>query len=221
MIPIISVVGRSDSGKTTLIEKLLDELSSRNYRVGTIKHDVHGFDIDKPGKDSWRHGQAGSRLVAISAPDKVAAYEKVTRELSLDEIVARYFYDVDLILTEGFKQESELKIEIRRGPNNDELLSPKSQLLFIAGDIDKIGPEFNEIRVIDLNDPKTMVDIIEQELLSRDLPQVSLYADGKKIPLNKIMKPMVLNTFLGLIASLKGVDNPQDVRLRVHRRRKK
>ena len=218
MIPIISVVGRSDSGKTTLIEKLLAELASRGYNVGTVKHDVHGFDIDKPGKDSWRHSQAGSRLVAISSPDKVAVYEKVARELSLDEIVTRYFYDVDLILTEGFKREAKLKIEIMRG-SKQELLSPRAQILFVASDIDATDAKPDEPNIIDLNDPKKMVDIIEDKVLSRDIPQVSLYADGKKIPLNKIMKPMVLNTFLGLIASLKGVDDPQDVRLRIHRRR--
>ncbi len=218
MIPIISVVGRSDSGKTTLIEKLLAELASRGYNVGTVKHDVHGFDIDKPGKDSWRHSQAGSRLVAISSPDKVAVYEKVARELSLDEIVTRYFYDVDLILTEGFKREAKLKIEIMRG-SKQELLSPRAQILFVASDIDVTDAKSDEPNIIDLNDPKKMVDIIEDKVLSRDIPQVSLYADGKKIPLNKIMKPMVLNTFLGLIASLKGVDDPQDISLRIHRRR--
>jgi len=219
MIPIISVVGLSDSGKTTLIEKLIPELISRGYSVGTIKHDVHGFDIDKPGKDSWRHGQAGSRSVAISSPDKVASYEKVERELTLDEIADRYFYDVDLILTEGFKREGKLKIEIMRGAITDKPLSPRSQLLFIASDADDAAGKPDGLSILDLNDPIKMVDAIEETVLSRNLDQVSLYVDGKRIPLNKIMKPMVLNTFLGLITSLKWVDNPQDIQLRIHRRR--
>ena len=57
MIPIVSIVGKSDSGKTTLIEKLLPELTRRGYRIATVKHDVHGFEVDREGKDSWRHKQ--------------------------------------------------------------------------------------------------------------------------------------------------------------------
>ena len=62
LIPVVSVVGVSDSGKTTLMERLLKEIKSRGWRVATIKHDLHGFDIDKPGKDSWRHARAGADI---------------------------------------------------------------------------------------------------------------------------------------------------------------
>lgn len=78
IIPIICVVGRSKSGKTTLLEKLIPELKRRGYRVATIKHHSHpGFEIDVPGKDTWRHAQAGSDHVIISAPDKVADRKSV------------------------------------------------------------------------------------------------------------------------------------------------
>ena len=66
MPPIVSIVGKSDSGKTTLLEKLVAAIRSRGYRVGTIKHDTHGFDIDHEGKDSWRHKKAGARTVVLS-----------------------------------------------------------------------------------------------------------------------------------------------------------
>ena len=72
MIPIISIVGKSDSGKTTLIEKIIPELNKRGYRVATVKHDVHGFDIDIEGKDSWRHKNSGAHTVVISSPQKIA-----------------------------------------------------------------------------------------------------------------------------------------------------
>ena len=79
MIPIISIVGKSDSGKTTLIEKLLPELVRRSYRIATVKHDVHGFEVDREGKDSWRHKKAGAHTVIISSPRRWHSYETLTR----------------------------------------------------------------------------------------------------------------------------------------------
>ncbi|UCF95758.1 MAG: molybdopterin-guanine dinucleotide biosynthesis protein B, partial [Desulfobacterales bacterium] len=69
--PIVSTVGYSGSGKTTLLEKLIAELKQRGFRVGTIKHDVHGFEMDRPGKDSWRHKQAGASVTVISSPYQI------------------------------------------------------------------------------------------------------------------------------------------------------
>ena len=86
MIPIVSVVGKSDSGKTTLIEKLVPELTRRGYRVATVKHDMHGFEVDREGKDSWRHKQAGAHTVVIASPQKIALIRDVERDLTLDEI---------------------------------------------------------------------------------------------------------------------------------------
>jgi molybdopterin-guanine dinucleotide biosynthesis protein B len=97
-IPMISVVGRSDTGKTTLLEKLIVELKQRGYRVATVKHDTHGFDIDQPGKDSWRHAQAGSDVVVISGPNRLALIEKREQEMTLDEIAGRVT-NVHIILT--------------------------------------------------------------------------------------------------------------------------
>jgi len=87
--PIISIVGKSKSGKTTLLEKIIPELKKRNYRVATIKHHAHrGLEIDQPGKDTWRHAQAGSDHIVIVAPDKVASIRKVESAPTLDEIAA-------------------------------------------------------------------------------------------------------------------------------------
>jgi len=76
---MVSIVGKSGSGKTTLLEKVVAELTKRGYRVGTIKHDVHGFEIDHEGKDSWRHKMAGAKTVALSSPDRVAVIKDVTK----------------------------------------------------------------------------------------------------------------------------------------------
>src|SRR4030066_219431 len=107
MIPIVSIVGKSDSGKTTLIEKLLPELGRRGYRVATVKHDVHGFEVDREGKDSWRHKQAGAHTVIISSPQKVALIRDVEKDSTLDEIRGRWVQDVDLLLSEGYKKDGQ------------------------------------------------------------------------------------------------------------------
>jgi molybdopterin-guanine dinucleotide biosynthesis adapter protein len=135
MIPVISVVGKSNVGKTTLVEKLIKEIKSRGYKVATVKHDVHGFDIDVPGKDTWRHAQAGSDVVVISSPQKLAMISKVEEELSLDQVCER-ISGVDLIMTEGYKRETKPKIEVFREGVYDELLCSPDELIAIATDVE-------------------------------------------------------------------------------------
>jgi len=128
------VAAKSKSGKTTLLEKVIGELKSRGYKIAVIKHHPHNFEIDHPGKDTWRHAQAGADIVAISGPEKVAFIEKRERELTLDEIVSR-ISGVDIIITEGYKREKKPKIEVFRSEAQLELVSPAEELLAIAGDI--------------------------------------------------------------------------------------
>ena len=110
---VLSIIGKSKSGKTTLIEKLIPELKSQGFRVGTVKHAHHGFEIDHPGKDSFRHREAGAEIVVLSSKDKIAVQRNTQKELSLNEIVQTYFpADLDVVLVEGFKDEHGLKIEV-------------------------------------------------------------------------------------------------------------
>jgi len=162
MIPVISVVGKSDSGKTTLIEKLLPELKKRGWRVATIKHDAHHFDIDKPGKDSWRHAQAGADAVLISSAEQVALIEKVNQEKTLDQLLAM-LPPVDLVLTEGYKSGDRPKIEVHRSVKYKELLCQAEELVAIATDepLDLPVPQF------DLDDAQGIVDLIEEKFLRR------------------------------------------------------
>lgn len=133
MIPIISFVGRSDSGKTTYLEKLIAEMKRRGYKVATVKHDVHGFEMDVPGKDTWRHAQAGADTVCISSPWKVAIIKKVERELTLEEVAAR-IDGVDIIFTEGYKREGKIKVEVFRQATGTEPLCGREELLAMAAD---------------------------------------------------------------------------------------
>jgi molybdopterin-guanine dinucleotide biosynthesis protein B len=111
--PIVSVVGNSGSGKTTFIEKLIPELIGRGLKVGTIKHDVHGFEMDKPGKDSWRHKHAGASATVISSPYQIGMVMDVAHDHKPDELLS-LFNGMDIILTEGYKQGNHPKIEIFR-----------------------------------------------------------------------------------------------------------
>ncbi len=165
-IPIISIVGKSNSGKTTLVEKLIPELIKRGYRVATIKHNKHGFDIDHEGKDSWRHKKAGACETVIACPTRVALIEDIKRDYSLDEIRDNYIKNADVILAEGFKGNPFPKIEVFRSELKRELLCGKEDnLLAIAADahLDTDVPCF------DINDIRSITDLIENKFLKSTL----------------------------------------------------
>jgi molybdopterin-guanine dinucleotide biosynthesis protein B len=111
--PVVSVVGFSGSGKTTLLEKLISELTQRGFRVGAIKHDVHGFEMDRPGKDSWRHKKAGASATIISSPDQIGMVRDVDHDHRPEELMA-LLPGMDIILTEGYKKENHPKLEVFR-----------------------------------------------------------------------------------------------------------
>ena len=118
MIPIISFVGNSNSGKTMLLEKVIRELKSRSCRVAVIKHSHHDFQMDRPGKDSWRFAQAGSDAVVLSSPHKIAMVQQVDEELSMSHIAAWFVDKMDIVLTEGYKKGAAVKILVT-GPEPD------------------------------------------------------------------------------------------------------
>lgn len=118
-VPYLSIVGFSGSGKTTLMERLIGELTRRGLRIGSIKHDSHGFEMDHPGKDSWRHKQAGAAVSMIASPHQIGMVRDVDRDHRLEELVAM-LPDVDLAIAEGFKRGTHPKIEIHRPAANPE-----------------------------------------------------------------------------------------------------
>jgi molybdopterin-guanine dinucleotide biosynthesis protein B len=132
-VPVISFVGRSNVGKTTALERVIRELKRRGLRVGTIKHDTHGFEMDRPGKDSWRHAQAGSDVVVIAGPRRMAMIRRLEEELPLDEVVP-LMGDVDLVLTEGYKRGDRPKIEVSRAERGTELLCQADELIAVMAD---------------------------------------------------------------------------------------
>lgn len=132
-VPVVSFVGRSGVGKTTALERVIRELKQRGFKVGTVKHDAHDFEMDRPGKDSWRHGQAGSDVVVISGPHKMALIRKLDQELPLDSILP-LMGELDLVLTEGYKRGDRPKVEVSRREWGTELLCEAGELVALMCD---------------------------------------------------------------------------------------
>jgi len=164
---IVSVVAKSGTGKTTLLEKLIAELKRRGWRVGAIKHDAHSFDIDREGKDSWRLTQAGADTMLITSPEKIAMVKRHGdgQEPPLAETIARYCGDLDIVLTEGFKRSAMPKIEVHRAERSATLLCRGEEhdptLIAVASD-ERLELD---VPVYDLNDATGLCDFIEGRFL--------------------------------------------------------
>ncbi|MGI6227238.1 MAG: molybdopterin-guanine dinucleotide biosynthesis protein B [Peptococcales bacterium] len=163
--PIISVVGTTGSGKTTFLEQLIAELKARKYKVGVIKNDVHGFEIDKPGKSTWRFREAGADNVMICGPDKMAFIEKHQKKKGLDYYLT-FFKEMDLVLTEGFKRENKPKLELYRAENaKDYLLCTEEELVALITDDEP--PRQTNKPVFGFGEIIKIADFLEEKYLKR------------------------------------------------------
>lgn len=163
-IPVVSIVGKSDSGKTTVMEGLIRELSSRGRRVATVKHHIHEVDVDVPGKDSWRHAHAGAVTAMISSPTQFAVVRRVDSERTLDELVEAAA-GADILLTEGFKRAGNVRIEVVRRARSDELISDAKELFAVMTDTPELVPA--GIRMFALDDYARVTDLIVSTFLDR------------------------------------------------------
>lgn len=131
--PILCFVGRSNSGKTTLIERLIPLLVRDGYRIATIKHAGHGFDLDTEGKDSWRHKRAGARTVIVTSKGGLAMFTDVDEEIRVEQLRERYVRDgTDLIIAEGWKSEGYPKIVVVRDHVGEVEVSPEGLLALVS-----------------------------------------------------------------------------------------
>ena len=123
---VIGLAGWSGAGKTTLIVKLIPALRARGFSVSTLKHAHHAFDIDKPGKDSYLHREAGAMEVLVTSANRWALMHELRSapEPSLSELLA-HLAKVDLVIVEGFKAEAHAKLEVHRLANGKSLLFPE------------------------------------------------------------------------------------------------
>lgn len=137
MPPVLVLVGRPNCGKTTLLEKLIPALKAKGLRVGTIKHHHGDIRMDTPGKDTWRHKQAGAQAVALSSPTGIGFIQDTEEDTPLELLVRRFFQEVDLVIAEGYKEATFPKIEIYRSTvHNTPLPNPGDMLIAIVSDVD-------------------------------------------------------------------------------------
>lgn len=215
MLPIVCIVGASDSGKTTFLEKLIPELSGRGYRIGTVKHDTHGFEMDREGKDTWKHRKAGAGTIAISSPDRVATIRATEGEMDLTEVAARYFWNEDILITEGFKRSHYPKIEVfRTSVEPTPICGPKDNLMAVVTDdaIQASVPSFH------FEDVAGVADFIEERFLKhRKKHGIALFIDGKNVPMNDFVRDFVTKGILGMLSSLKGWEAPRKIDIQIRR----
>jgi len=162
MPPLVAIVGNSDAGKTTLIEKLVPNLKKRGYTVGTVKHTHHGFTMDQEGKDTFRHQVAGADTVVAVSPRRIA----IVKTSTLDSLEAAlpFLEDRDIVLVEGFKGGRCPKIEIfRKAAGGQPVCLDDPHLLALVADVAIETP----LPVFGLDEVDPIADFIEQQLLRR------------------------------------------------------
>ena len=165
-VPIVCFVGRSNSGKTTFIERVIPELVRAGYKVATVKHAGHGFDLDTEGKDSWRHKQAGASSVVILSKGSIAMFADVSDQMNVEEVRSRFLDgSYDLIIAEGWKHEGYPKIVIIRD-QVDEIPISSEGLLAVVSD----KPIDGHVPLFDLNDVPGVAALIMKHFPLRRAP---------------------------------------------------
>ena len=163
-MPIVTFIGRSNSGKTTLLTKVIPCLKERGFRVASIKHSHHNVDIDKKGKDSWKHRDAGSETVNLLSGKTMSCVREYEEEPAVEDVLKGYMHDVDIVLAEGFKGSYLPKIWVFREENSTPAIKKKDDSLIAVVSDRKadIGVPWFEI-----NDIVSLTDFIEKTFLGK------------------------------------------------------
>jgi len=213
MPPVVSIVGISGSGKTTFLEKLIVELTSRGHRVATIKHTHHDQELAPPHKDTWRHIQAGSQANILYAPNGITMIKPLGDKVSVDEIARFLGEDYDIVFTEGFSRGDAPKIEVHR-KEVGELLEKASKRIAIVTD----EPMDTKVRQFGLEDFKGVVDLLEEGFIKPQQEQISLVVNDIPIPLSEYPRGMMTSVILAMASCLKGVDKVKTLKLFMRRK---
>ena len=209
--PVVSFVARPNHGKTTVIEKLIPELKDLGFKIGVIKHHVHEFEMDQPGKDTWRHKKAGAHAVALSSPTGLGIIRDVHRDSSIEDLVCRYFSDMDLVITEGYKTGTTPKIEVFRKEISPSPLDNRDatwKAFVTDSHLDSDLPQFNHDNIQGLTS-----FLVKSFITKRQTDQAQLIVDGEIIPLNNFAETFIRQSVTGMISSLKGCRTPKQITL--------
>jgi molybdopterin-guanine dinucleotide biosynthesis protein B len=201
MLPVVCIVGHSGSGKTTLIENLIAELRSRGRRVAVLKHTCESFDMDRPGKDTWRYARAGCDSLAIVGPHGSALLKSGLREGAVEEALSMAGAEADIVLVEGLHDSPWPKIEVHRGGDDRGLRCRPEELLALVGE----GPSEACRRHFSPHEIGPIADLIEDTLACGRPAGATLLVNGAPVPLGSFTQSIVSRTILGLLSALKGI----------------
>ena len=205
MPAIVSIVGRAKVGKTTLVENIIPELIRRGHSVATIKHTTHAVEMDIPGKDSWRHIQAGSKATSIISSNSFALIKPLKGDITINNIVSLYGESYDIILVEGFKQSTLPKIEVHRKAIGT-ILTNIHNIVAIATD----EPLETSIKQYPLNDISGLADLIETFQIKLSGYYISIYTNDNLVSLEKLPKDIasrLLSVISPYIVNSKDINN--------------
>jgi len=214
MPPILSIVGKSNSGKTTLLESLIAEMKQRGYKVAVIKHAGEDIELDTVNKDTWRFSRAGSDISAINAGQKLAIFKAVARDFNAGDLAAFICGDNDLLLTEGFKQSDYPKIEVHRKEQGKDLVSPPEQLIAIVTDepVEASVPQFGK------DEARKIVDFIEETILKRSTQDIDLFINDEPVALKPAARDLLSRTLIAMAPGIKSVSDIKSLRVSLRRR---
>jgi len=209
MIPVIGLAANSGAGKTTLIGKLIEELSKRGYKVAAIKHSRHKVDLDREGKDTALMSDAGAVAVSLASRGKVAMYMEVDEEWPPEDIVAKLFPAVDLVLVEGFGKAAIPRLAIVRKGVAEEMPDAKGLIGVVTDmEIQTDLPAFSFDQVTEITD--LVETYIKRKGHKRD---VKLFVNEKRVFIKPFIKDFFLKTISAMVDSLKGTRGAQRIQI--------
>ena len=213
---MLCIVGRSKPDAAVVIKGLLQELADKGVRVAVITQDDKAIPLDSISPDVARFVAAGSETVIVSAPGMVTTLRRVEEEPSLDELVWEMRDDYDLVLVDGFRHSSFPKVEVHHVSEGEELICHKNELLAIVGD----KPAGMDIPTFDDNDLSGLAKLTrERFLVAEPGEDAALFIDGVRLPLAMFVRKMVAGIVLGMVRTLKGVEDPKSVVVTVKTRK--
>lgn len=220
MIPIIVFVGQSGAGKTQVVEKVIAELVRRGRRVGAIKHAAHSVELDHPGKDSARFAGAGAVQVAVVGPEQAGFYRQTPEEWTPETLRDLFFEEVEVIVAEGFTAARVPKVLVLAEPARPEQALDLPGLLAVVTRTEP-GPAL-KVPVYSPEDIPGLADLIESQIKAHaPKREVSLYVNGRRIPIKPFIKDFFLNTISAMVDSLKHTENARRIVLTLDRGREK
>jgi len=182
-------------------------MKRRGYRVATIKHSSHQFEIDKEGTDSWKHAQSGSECAIISSENRVAVNREVDHDWSVAELMRLVPDDIDIVLAEGFKHSDYPRIEVHRREIGNLVCSPDELMAVVTDEPLEIG-----LSQYSPDDISGLADLVQEKIMAKDpKDEIAIFADGKTVPLKPFVRDLYLKVISDMVASLKGLGKPKRI----------